>query len=149
MSNWNYSREEREPAAKVTGKLRCVITAVEEGVSKSSGKPMIIVSVRPSGCRFTVKQYIVQNEYFNANMTSFFDCFTEIKEGTFNFLEWVGCFGAAMFGEDDRGYLTIKYWLSPERAEGLPPFEGDAPERQTVTSIAEPEDGDDDDLPFD
>ena len=147
MNNWNYQREERESSAKVTGKQRCVITNVEEAVSKTSGKPMIIVSVRPSGCRFTVKNYIVQNEYFNSNMTQFFDAFPDIEEGTFNFLEWVGCFGAAMFGEDDRGYLTIKYWLSPERAADLPPFEGEAPERQTVTVLTE-DDTEDDDLPF-
>ena len=150
MSNWDYQREDREPTAKVTGKQRCVITAVEEGQAKSSGKPMITVTVRPSGCRFTVKSYIVKNEYFNRRMTEFFDAFPDIKEGSFNFLEWVGCFGAAMFGEDDRGYLTIKYWLSPERAQDLPPFEGEAPERQKITTLDDPEDEDpdDDDLPF-
>ena len=90
MGNWDdYRREEREEDAKVTGKQRCVITAVEEAVSKSSGKPMIVVSVRPSGCRFTVKNYIVKNDYFNRNMTQFFDAFPEITDGDFNFLTWV------------------------------------------------------------
>ena len=148
LSDWSdYKREEREPESKVTGKQRCVITAVEEGVSKSSGKPMIIVTVRPSGCRFTVRQYIVKNEYFNRNMTSFFDAFPEIEDGDFNFLAWVGCEGGAMFGEDERGYLTIKYWLSPEKTDELPPFEGEKPERQTFTSLDD-EAEDDDELPF-
>ena len=148
MSNWDdYKREERETTSQVTGKLRCVITAVEESVSKSSGNPMIIVSVRPSGCRFTVKSYIVKNEHFNRNMASFFDAFPEIGDGNFDFLTWVGVEGAAMFDTDENGYLKIKFWVYPRQAESLPPFEGDKPERQTVTSLAddaEPEE----DFPF-
>lgn len=148
MSNWDdYRREEREPEAKVTGKQRCVITAVEEAVSKSSGKPMIVITVRPSGCRFTVRNWLVKNDSFNLNATAFFDAFPEIGDGNFNFIEWVGAEGAAMFGEDENGYLKVKYWLSPERAANLPPFEGDKPERQMVTSL-EDDTEDDSDLPF-
>lgn len=148
MSNWDdYQREEREVQNNVTGKLRCVITGVEEAVSKTSGKPMIVVSVRPSGCKFTVKTYIVKNENFNRNMTAFFDAFPEITEGDFNFLTWVGAEGAAMFGEDDRGYLKIKWFLAPSKADGLPPFEGDKPERQFVTSLDDDE-ANDGELPF-
>ena len=148
MSYWDdYQREEREEQAKVTGRLRCVITDVEETESKSSGLPMIVVSVRPSGTVFKVKQYIVKNEYFNRNMTSFFDSFPEIGDGNFNFIEWIGCEGAAMFDLDDRGYMKIKYWISADRAALLPEFEGEKPERQTVSKLEEddnPEDG----LPF-
>ena len=148
MGNWDdYRREEREEDAKVTGKQRCVITAVEEAVSKSSGKPMIIVSVRPSGCRFVVKNYIVKNEYFNRNMTQFFDAFQEITDGDFNFLTWIGAEGAAMFAEDEQGFLKIKYWLDPVRVANLPPFEGTKPERQTLTTLDDEEESDGD-LPF-
>jgi hypothetical protein len=147
MGNWDsYQREEREPQNKVTGKQRCVIVDVEETTTKSSGLPMIVVTVKPSGCNFKVKNYIVKNEYFNRNMTAFFDAFPEITDGDFNFLGWVGCEGAAMFAEDDRGYLTVKYFISPERAADLPPFEGDKPERQTISSLDDAED--DGELPF-
>lgn len=149
MSEWNYTREERDAVdnSKILGKQRCVITAVEEAVSKTSGNPMIVVSVRPSGCRFTVKTYIVKNERFNRSMTDFFDAFPDVGEGNFNFLTWVGCLGAANFGEDDRGYLKVKWWLSPTQAAALPPFDGDIPERQEVTTLTDLE-GDDGDLPF-
>ena len=148
MSNWSdYQREEREHESKITGKLRCVITAAEEGVSKTSGKPMIIVTVRPSGCRFTVKNYIVKNDNFNRNMTDFFDTFPSIGEGNFDFLTWVGAMGAANFGEDERGYLKIKWWVTSDKANTLPPFEGDIPEQQSVSTLEELE-GDDGDLPF-
>ena len=150
MSSWNYQREERSSGG-TTGKQRCVIVSAEEKVSKA-GKPMIEVGVRPSGCAFTVKTYLVSGEYFNRNATQLFDAFPEIGDGNFNLLEWVGCEGAAMFDLDDRGYLRCKYFIDSAKAITLPPFEGDKPERQTVTSLDNDEPGADDfddDLPFD
>jgi hypothetical protein len=146
MTEWNYQREEREEQAKVTGRLRCVIVDVEETESKTSGLPMIVVSVRPSGTVFKVKSYIVKNEHFNRNMTQFFDAFPEIADGNFNFIEWIGCEGAAMFDLDEKGYVRVKYWIDAVRAELLPAFEGEKPERQTVTSLSEDES--ESDLPF-
>ena len=59
LSNWDdFQREDREESAKVTGRLRCVITDVEETTSKASGLPMIVISVRPSGTTFKVKTYL-------------------------------------------------------------------------------------------
>ena len=148
MSTWDdYQREERDESAKVTGRLRCVIVDVEETESKTSGLPMIIVSVRPSGTVFKVKSYIVKNEHFNRNMTQFFDAFPEIGDGNFSFVEWVGALGAAMFDLDERGYVRVKYFIDAVRAEDLPPFEGERPERQSVSKLDD-EDGLDDDMPF-
>lgn len=148
MSNWDsYVREEKERESAVTGKHRVVIVEAFDGVtganSKNPGTPMITVKVRPSGRHFTVSYRIVKNDYFNRNMTQFFDAFPEIAEGNFNFLEWVGCEGAAMFKEDDRGYTNLSYFLDPVRAADLPPFEGEKPERQTVTSLKDEDDLDD------
>lgn len=149
--NWNYQREERTSGA-TTGKQRCVIVSAEEQVSKSTGKPMIVVGVRPSGCAFTVKHYLVSGEYFNRNATQLFDAFPEIPEGNFNLLEWIGAEGAAMFDLDPNGYLKIKYFIDSVKAAGLPPFEGDKPQRQEVFSLDEDEPGADDfnedDIPF-
>ena len=148
MSNWDdFQREDREESAKVTGRLRCVIVEAEETTSKASGLPMIVVSVRPSGTTFKVKTYLVKNDHFNRNATAFFDAFPEITFGDFNFLSWVGAEGAAMFKEGANGYTELSYFLSPERAADLPPFEGEKPERQTITSLDDAED-DDSGLPF-
>jgi hypothetical protein len=148
LSAWDdYKREEREPESKITGKQRCVITAVEEKTSKASGLPMIEITVRPSGCRFTVKSWLVHNDNFNRNATQFFDAFPEIGDGNFSFVEWIGAEGAAMFKEDENNYLRIAYWIDPVRAANLPPFEGEKPERQTITTL-EAEDGLDDEMPF-
>lgn len=149
--NWNFEREEKERESAVTGKHRVVITDAFEGVtganSKKPGTPMITVKIRPSGRKFSVSYRIVQNDYFNRNMTSFFDAFPEIPFGDFNFLKWIGAEGAAMFKEDERGYTQISYFLSPERAEDLPPFEGEKPERQDITTLDEFEDSEGE-LPF-
>ena len=78
-------------------------------------------------------------------MTSFFDAFPTIKEGNFNFLEWVGAIGAAIFNMDDNGYLVLRRFINPKQAEDLPEFEGETPEQQTVTRLEEDDSGD---LPF-
>lgn len=150
MSVWDdYSREEKEQQNKVTGKLRCVIVDVEEGVSKSSGLPMITIYVRPSGTTFKVRTWLVHNDKFNVNAAKFFDAFPEIKDGDFNLLGWIGAEGAANFGENDNGYLDVKNWVFPRQAESLPPFEGEKPERQVISSIMdEDDDPSDEDLPW-
>ena len=146
MNDWGYQREEHQTDA-LKGKYRCVIVDVDEGTSKSSGLPMITITVRPSGTKFKVKTYLVKNDNFNRNATSFFDSFPEIEEGNFNFIEWIGCVGAARFDEDEQGYTKLKWFIPFSKQEALPPFEGEKPERQTVSKLVEETD-DDDDLPF-
>lgn len=141
MSNWQYVREESTNVA--AGDHRFEVVSAEEKVSKS-GKNMIVVSLKPNGASFTVNDYIVEGEYFNRKMTQFFDS-TGIEEGNFNLLTWTGAVGAARFKEDENGYLKVHYYLDPTRAEKLPPWVGDMPERQTVTTI----DGDPDAEPLD
>ena len=145
MADWNYSHEEGKGTI-AEGDRRCVIVNAEESVSKSSGNPMIIVTVRPSGSTAKVKSYIVKNDNFNRNMTEFFAAFPAIEEGNLEFIEWIGALGAAKFGKDDKGYLKVKWFLSPDKVENLPPFEGEVPERQTVTKLEEIDD--ESDLPF-
>ena len=56
MTNWDYTRDESRPDIK-TGVQRCVIVGAEESVSKKTGKPMIVVTVKPSGSTAKVKNY--------------------------------------------------------------------------------------------
>lgn len=144
MSSWNDYKPE-EGSRLGAGDYRCEVVDVEETTSKSSGKPMIVVTVKPNGSNIKVKQYLVKNEYFNRNITSFFDSFG-IDRGDFNMLGWVGAVGSGKFAEDENGYLKCKWFLSPKQAENLPAWVGPAPERQTVAALAELED--DSDLPF-
>lgn len=142
-----YTREETPVAAP--GKYRVAIAYAEEGISKSSGNPMIIVGLKLNGTNITVKDYIVKNEYFNRNMTKFYDSFSDIKEGDVNLLGWVGAMGAAEVERDERGYLKKKWYISAKEAEGLPAWEGNLPERQTITELSGFTNIDsDDELPF-
>jgi hypothetical protein len=143
MSGWDYAREEKSNTG--AGDHRFEVVSAEEKNSKT-GKRMIVIGLKPNGAAFTVNDYIVKNEYFNRNMTSFFDA-TNIEEGNFNLLTWVGAMGAARFKEDENGFLKRAYYLDPKRAEKLPAWVGPVPERQTVTSISGMEEVDDE-LPF-
>lgn len=146
MTDWAnyYKREEGKSSKKVQGQLRCVITSAEEAKSKT-GKDMIVVSVKPSGAEFSVKHYIVKNEYFNRNMTVFFDSFPAIEDGDFNFAKWIGAEGAANFTLDENGYTKIKWFIEADKQAELPPFEGTKPEGVTDLDF---HDVNEDDLPF-
>lgn len=147
--DWNYSREEDRRNTATPGKVRCVIVAAEQAVSKTSGKNMIVLTTQPSGSNAKVKDWLVEGPYFNRRVTKVFDAFPEIGEGNFNLVEWVGCEGAANYQPDDSGYLKVKWYMTPSEAKDLPPFEGEKPERQTVTKLDATEDDDElPDLPF-
>lgn len=139
-----YKREER--SRLTPGDYRVAITEVEETVSRS-GNPMLVVTVQPNGSEIHIKHYLVKNEYFNRNLTDLLDSFG-LGEN-FDTLTWVGAVGAAKLVEDENGYLKVRYFLSPERAEKLPPWQGKKPERQEVSSLGDGFDAlDEDDLPF-
>lgn len=148
MSHWDdFTREERPRLSP--GDYRVEIVSAEETTAKTSGNPMIVVGVRPNGYDVTIKHYIVKNQYFNRNMTDFFDSFN-IDEGDFNFITWVGAVGAAKLKEDENGYLKVAYFINQEKADKLPAWVGPLPERQSVTEIGGgfSEVEDDGELPF-
>lgn len=146
MSDWKYVREESNRLS--AGDYRVEIVDVQETVSKSSGLPMIVVTVRPNGSNIKIQNYMPKNEYFNRNMTQFFDAFPQIEEGDFNLLGWIGCVGAARLKEDENGYLKVAWFINAKRAEKLPPWQGELPERQTVTTLDGFTSVEEEELPF-
>ena len=142
MSNWDYTPEERTRVE--AGDHRLVVLSAEEKTSKS-GNRMIVVVFQPSGSDINISHYFVQNQYFNRNITDFFDSFG-IERGDFVLPGWVGAIGAGRLKEDEQGYLKIAYFLDQKRAEKLPAWQGEEPERQTVTEYLSPTESED--LPF-
>ncbi len=133
----------REEAPRLEpGDYRVEITDVEETVSKSSGNPMLVITVKPNNVNIRIKHYIVKNEYFNRNLTEFYNSFN-IDFGDQNFLGWVGAVGAAKLVEDENGYMKIKRLIPLERQDNLPAWVGSVPVRQTVEGFVS-----DDELPF-
>lgn len=141
MSNWNDYRREEAPRLEA-GDYRVEIVDVEEATSKSSGNPMIIVTIKPNGSNIKIKHYIVKNDWFNRNMTELFDSFN-IDEGDFNFVGWIGAVGAARLKEDENGYLKVAWFIKQDKADKLPAWVGEMPERQTVTDFEAVETADD------
>lgn len=138
----NYVYVDAKPSIQ-EGDYRVEVVLAEKTVS-SKGKEMIVVGLKPNGYDITVKDYIVEGDYFNNNMSRFFDAFPQIETGDFNFITWVGCVGACKFKKDAEGYLRVAKYLTPEQAKKLPEWSGKIPERQTVTTLEDNED----DIPF-
>ncbi len=140
--DWGYQREE---AVRIEpGDHRVVILSAEEGVS-SKGNAMLILTLKPSGSDMSIKHFIVKNNWFNRNMTDFFDSF-DIEEGDFQLPAWVGALGAARLEKNEDGYLRVKYFINQEKAIGLPPWTGARPDRAVVTKLENAEV--EDDLPY-
>ena len=159
MSWDNYTYKKQEHAERKPGKYRCIILKAEAGTSKTSGKKMLTISFRPSGTASTVKAYIVDNDYFDANFSSFLDAFPAIKTNPNpdNCFAWRGAMGAVKLKVSDEGYFEPdRYpWIEADKADSLPEFEWKArddepqeiPEMQVFTELTD--DGDEDDsIPF-
>ena len=147
MSKWSDYTPDEGGSRLEAGDYRCVVTDVEDTVSKA-GNPMIVVTVMPNGSTIKIKHYMVKNQYFNRNITEFFDSFG-IERGDFNLPGWVGAVGAAKFVKDENDYLKVRWFLKTGQAKDLPEWVGPKPERQTVTDLDDFSivDGEDD-LPF-
>lgn len=137
MHDWSdYKREERSRLE--VGDYRVEIVSVEESTSKA-GNPMLVIGIKPNGSGITIKHYITKNEYFNQNMTEFFDSFN-IDDGDFTLPTWVGAVGAAHLKNDEKGYLKVGWFIKGKKADALPAWVGKMPERQELTKLEDIED---------
>lgn len=99
------------------GDYRVSISQVEETTSKA-GAPMLKVTLIPEGYSIKLNHYIVKGEYFNSNMTKFFDCF-KIPRGNFNYNAWNGRIGMAHIAkgepnDQNKRYSELKYLMVDE-----------------------------------
>lgn len=156
FENYKYIKSDRAPSTIPEGKYRCMIMSCEEKMSKN-GNDMLEIVLRLSGTRANVKYWIVQaGEYWEDKLNRFFDAFPEL-EGSMIFATWRGAKGAAIFKENDNGFLEQSRWIYPSQAEKLPEFEwvpkdGEPDECPVHTGIAEvvftEEKTEDEDFPF-
>ena len=117
---------------------------------------MLVISVRPSGTKATVKQYIVDNDYFDSNFSQFLDAFPELGDNKLpdNCFSWRGAMGAVKLIVDENGYFKIKRFISADKAERLPDFvwcaKDDEPQQMPVYQGLTALDSDDesDEIPF-
>jgi hypothetical protein len=124
MSWDNYTYQKPQYEESKPGDYRCVILNAEVSTSKS-GNRMLVISVRPSGTRATVKNYIVDNDYFDSNFSQFLDAFPVLKDGNHdpnNCFSWRGAMGAVKLTVNERGYFESKRFIAADKAESLPEF---------------------------
>lgn len=160
MSWSNYTYKKTETVERQPGTYRCIILKAEAGIAKTSGRKMITLSLRPSGTSSTVFAYIVDNEWFDVNFSSFLDAFPALKENSNpdNCFAWRGAIGAVKLTVNDDGYFeTAKYpWVEAgsRMEKNLPDFEWKArsdepqemPELQAFTELSD--DDDSEEMPF-
>jgi len=113
--NWDYQPEDYDKPKIEEGDYTVIIHDVAEGHAKSSGAQMITVQLVVKGVDIIFKHYLVQGEYFNANMTKFFDCF-KIPRGNFEFQRWRGRPGKAHIGKgkpnaEGKSYFEVNYLI--------------------------------------
>ena len=152
--NYTYTKPQYED--NKPGDYRCVILKAEVTLSKA-GNRMLVIHVRPSGTKATVKNYIVDNEYFDGNFSQFLDAFPQVKNNANpdNCFEWRGAMGAVKLTVNDNDYFEAKRFIPADKAEKLPPFEWKArddepqemPVMQEFTELTD-DDVADDDCPF-
>jgi hypothetical protein len=135
MDEFSEGYEEEEYEVLPEGIYQVKIVTVVHGTSKKSGLPMLIIEIIPmkktvvSGTEepeeipVTLKYYIVKNEYYNKNITKFFDCF-KIRRNDFDYMAWCGKTGKAFIGMTEQNTLfgrkfhEIKYLIvDNEKAE--------------------------------
>lgn len=156
MSWGNFKYEKSSTPERAPGVYRALIIAAEITTSRSSGKKMLKISLRPSGSKAIVYGYILDNDHFDQNFSEFIDAFPEIRDKadaelcTF----WVGAEGAVKLVVDEKGFWkTAQFpWVSAAKAEALPPYvwtpREDEPIEKPVFGGFALLSEDEDDLPF-
>lgn len=85
-----------------------------------NGDPMMTIDLITKDSPIVFKHRIVKNDYFNSNMTKFFDCF-KIPRGNFEYQRWIGRVGKVHIAKGEpndqgRAYMEIKYLIVDAKA---------------------------------
>lgn len=124
FSNFNYEEEEEERVFKPlpVGDYRIRIAEAEK-MQSSTGKDMLRLVFEVSNSKAKIFHYIVDGDYFNANISRLFDSFPQIKKGDFNLAGWIGKIGACHTKQEKyNGNINAKvhYFISANKQEHLP-----------------------------
>lgn len=125
---WNYERNESKSFKPIEeGKHRIRIKSAEKAQSKNSGNDMIALQFEVSGHTGLLFHYIVflpdRPDVTNRMLTSFFDSFKDIPDGSFDLDKWVGKVGACMVKHEEYNGDTkakIHYFIKADEAADLP-----------------------------
>ena len=107
------------------------IAGARATTNKDKTRQMIEVAYRCEESKGFYYDYYVEGDYFNQNMTKFFDSFN-IERGNFNFDSWKGARAKAFFKHEEQSYIgsngeqktvnkcLMKYLCLPGESESKP-----------------------------
>ena len=160
---WEYQRNDSKGGFKPipAGKHRVRIKSAEMAKAKNTGRDMISMQLEVSGYAGLLFHNIVLNpdnkDMTNRLLTQFFDSFTAIPDGSFEFGAWVGKVGACVVKHEEyNGNMQAKvhYFIKPEEAASLPAWveppkkeDGETASASDTGFVSVPE-GSGDSLPF-
>lgn len=116
------SEDERGFKPLPVGDFRIRVAEAEKMQSKT-GKDMLRLVFDVSNSKAKLFHYIVDGEYFNRNISAFFDAFPQIKMGDFNVAGWVGKVGACHTKHEEyNGNINSKvaYFIPASKQGNLP-----------------------------
>jgi hypothetical protein len=124
MSVLDNYREEDYNVQIEAGEHQLKIVKAEEKVFNSGNEGIKIELINKDKVKFFY--HIIKNDFFNQNLTRFYDCF-KIRRGETNLNQWVGRFGWAYINlgksnNDGKSYMEIKYLIvkQPNQDTGNP-----------------------------
>jgi len=90
-----------------------------------NGDPMMTIDLITKDSPIVFKHRIVKNDYFNSNMTKFFDCF-KIPRGNFEYQRWLERVGKCHIAKGEpnaegKAYMEIKYLIVDAKAASPTP----------------------------
>lgn len=123
MAFENYKYEEKEEYKPLpVGDYRIKIEECEI-VKSSNGRDMIKFVFVVSKTGHKIFHYIVNGEYFNQNISRFFDAFPQIEKGNFNVASYIGKVGACHTKHEEyNGNVNSKvhYFIHASKQANLP-----------------------------
>lgn len=136
MFDWNYNQkayEEKQFEIIPVGDHRVRIDEIKERESRSTGYPMLEITLAVSGFSSRLWFYLVFNraepDKTNRALGSIFDSFG-IQPGNLNIRDWVNKVGGARVKHelfDGQNRPKLAYFLTSEKVRLLPPWQGSEP----------------------
>lgn len=124
MMNWNYTREETKNFNVPEGPHRIKIASAKVAKSKA-GNDMLALQFDVSGINTRLYHYITflpnNPSLTNKLLTQFFDSFSGIPCGDFDFSKWIGQMGACVVAKekDDPTKTRLYYFIHSGNQVGL------------------------------
>lgn len=133
------------------GDNQIMVAGARTAQTKTSGAQMLEIAFKVQGCPGFYYERYVEGDYFNKNITKFFDALG-IARGDFDFSHWKGKKGVAHFEHEIQEYINgygeqksvnkavLKYLIVPaqDAAQATPTVKAPVAGMTTAAQVAQP-----------